>query len=105
MVDETTDEMVVEINATKLQIEEFKESILWQDIKCELDKWKAGASQEYSQVVGDVISGDSGIDNSDMHLGSIYGREKTIDFLLTLPDMFLQILEEKEDGTKSESTD
>ena len=101
-----TDEMECEVNATRLQIEDFKESILWKDIKRELGKWKSGAIQEYSQVVGDVISGSgSGIENSDMHLGDIHGREMTIDFLLSLPDMFLEILKDKEDesdGTRHE---
>ena len=103
--EESMDEMDVEVSATKLQIEGFKESILWQDIKRELDKWRSGAISEYGRVIGDVIEGNSGIENSDMHLGSLYGRERTIDFMLSLPDMFLQILEEKEDATRLESTD
>ena len=32
----------VQVNATKNQIEEFKESVLWQDIKRELDFWVEG---------------------------------------------------------------
>ena len=99
--EDSMDGMEVEVNATKLQLEGFKESILWQDIKRELVKWRSGAQQEYSRVIGDVIEGDSGIENSDMHLGSLYGRERTIDFMLSLPDMFLEILKEKEDGLKS----
>ena len=106
MTDESreTDEMDIEVNATKLQIENHKESILWQDIKRELGKWRSAARQEYSRVIGDVIEGGSGIENSDMHLGSLYGRERSIDFMLSLPDMFLEILKEKEDATRLEST-
>lgn len=92
--------MEVEVRATKLQIEEFKDSILWEDIKNELEQWKLVAQGEYSQVVGNIISGDSDIENSDMHLGSLYGRERTIDYLLSIPDIFLQILEEKKDEPK-----
>ncbi len=95
------DEMEVKINATKVQIEDFKDSLLWQDIKRELKMWQTAAGQEYSQVVGNVIAGESEIENSDMHLGSLYGREKTVEFLLSLPDMFLEILEEKEDESNS----
>lgn len=105
MTDEIVDEMEVEIGSTKLQIEEFIKSIIWNDIKRELDKWKSGASQEYSRVIGDVISGDSGIENPDMYLGNLYGREMTINFILSLPNMFLEILKDKEgksDGTRHE---
>ena len=103
------DDMEVRINATKDQIEDFTESILWKDIKNELKIWQTAAMQEYAQVIGNVIEGNSGIENSDMHLGSLYGRERTIDFLLGLPEMFLQLLEdkvkEKEDESRSKSTD
>ena len=105
MTDEIVDEMEVEIGSTKLQIEELKKSIIWNDIKRELDKWKSGASQEYSRVIGDVISGNSGIENPDMYLGNLYGREMTINFMLSLLDMFLEILKDKEDksdGTRHE---
>ena len=101
---ELMDGMEVEVNATKLQLEGFKESILWQDIERELVKWRSAARHEYSRVIGDVIEGDSGVENSDMHLGSLYGRERSIDFMLSLPNMFLEILKEKEDATRLEST-
>jgi len=104
MADEVKDEMSVEVHSTKLQLEEFiKESMIWKDIKRELDKWKSGAIQEYGRVVGDVIAGNSGVENPDMHLGSLYGRERTIDFLLSLPNMFLEVLKDKED--KSDGTE
>ena len=91
----------VMIRATKEQIRDFMSSILWKDMKRELGLWKTMAKNEYGQVVGDVIAGKSEMVNSDMHLGSLYGREATINFLLGLPGMFLQIIEdqieEKED--------
>ncbi len=96
-----TEEMEVDINSTKSQIEEFKDSLIWQDIKRELKIWQRAAGQEYAQVIGNIIAGDDEVKNSDMHLGSLYGREKTIDFLLSLPDIFLQTLEDKKDGRES----
>jgi len=89
---EDTKEVVV--NATIDQIEEFKISILWQDIKRELIMWKEMCKDEYGQVVGDSIT--TGKDIS-IHLGDIHGREMTIDYLLSLPDVFLQILKDKEE--------
>ena len=86
------DEQEVIVNATKDQIEEFKNSILWQDIKRELIMWKDGCKDEYGQTVGDSITSGN---NILTHLGDIHGREKTIDYFLSLPEVFLQILEDK----------
>lgn len=97
-------DMEVKVRATKLQIEELKGSVLWSDIENELNKWKFAAQDEYSRVVGNIISGESGIENSDMHLGSLYGREMTIDYLLSIPDIFLQILEDKRDDSNRNQT-
>ena len=87
------DQQEVIVNATKGQIEEFKESILWKDIKRELIMWKDGCKDEYGQTVGDSITSGA---NILTHLGDIHGREMTIDYLLSLPDVFLQILEDKD---------
>ena len=89
--------MEANIMSTKSQIESFKESFIWLDLITELNIWKKMAKNEYSQVVGEAINkqSDSGL---LMHLGSIYGRESTIDYLISLPDVFLQILEEKKEN-------
>lgn len=94
--------MEVKVRATRLQIEEFKGSILWSDMKDELEQWKLIAQEEYGKVVGNIISGDSSVENSDMHLGSLHGREMAIDYLLAIPDIFLQILEDKKDESRHE---
>jgi len=83
------------VNATEDQIEEFKTSILWHDIKRELELWKAGCKDEYGQTVGNSITSGA---NILTHLGDIHGREMTIDYLLSLPDVFLQILKDKEEA-------
>jgi hypothetical protein len=105
MIDDMVDEMAPVVHATKNQIEDFKESLLWKDIERELKIWQSAASQEYAQVIGNIIAGNSEIENSDMHLGSLYGREKTVDYLLSLPDIFIQILEDKKDDSRHEPTD
>jgi len=87
------------VNATKDQIEDFKESLLWKDIKRELMIWKRMARNEYSQMVGMAIEKPTSDSNILMHLGSVYGREATVDYLLSIPDAFLQILEEKNNDT------
>ena len=93
------------VRATKIQIEEFQDSPLWKDIKRELGQWKTACKHEYGQVVGEAIESDSSSSRVFMHLGSLYGREMTVDFLLQLPTMFLQILEDKKDDLERERTD
>ena len=85
------------VRATKGQIVDFKSSILWKDIKRELGLWKTMCRREYSEVVADGISESASSSKILMHLGSLYGREATVDYLLALPDIFIQILEEKDD--------
>lgn len=89
------------VRATKGQIEDFKDSILWKDIKCELAAWKTICKHEYSQVINSCIDPESNRSTASvqMHLGEINGREKAIDYMLSIPNMFLQLLE----GDKNES--
>lgn len=90
------------VRATKIQIEEFINSILWKDMKRELGQWKTACKYEYGQVVGEGIEGNLPSSKILMHLGSLYGREMAVDYLLSLPAMFLQILEDKKDDSKRE---
>jgi hypothetical protein len=100
------EEQGVIVNATKDQIEEFKKSILWKDIKRELEMWKDGCRDEYGQTVGNSITSGA---NILTHLGDIHGREASIDYFLSILDVFLQILDDKnedkeeiEDESRSE---
>jgi len=94
------------VRATKEQLKEFMNSILWKDIKRELGQWKTMCRYEYGQVVSDTIDSE-GITTAKvlMHLGDIRGREMAIDYLLSLPTIFLQTLEEKKDDSRHKSTD
>jgi|LGOV01.1.fsa_nt_gb hypothetical protein len=87
------------VRATKDQIKEFKDSILWKDIKCELSAWKTICRHEYSQVVNDCIDPKSNRSTASvqMHLGEINGREKAVNYMLSIPNMFLQLLEGDKD--------
>jgi len=83
------------VNATKDQIETFKASILWKDIKRELEMWKDGCKDEYGQTVGDSITSGA---NILTHLGDIHGREMAIDYFTSMPDVFLEILKDKDEN-------
>lgn len=98
------------IKSTKTQIEEFKESFIWQDILDELNELAQRAQLEYD-IVGEPHNNDDNqlvIPNQSetlIHLGDIKGRRKAVQYFKSIPDIFLQILEEKKDANKSDTTD
>ena len=87
----------MEVRATKDQIEDFLTSILWKDIKRELGYWKKGFNQELMNIVSDSETDNHSTATVLMHMGDIHGRIKAVDYLLELPKVFLQILEDKAD--------
>jgi hypothetical protein len=87
----------MEVRATRDQVEEFLNSILWKDIKRELGYWKKGFNQELMGIVSDSITENPSTATVLMHMGEIHGRVKAVDYLLELPKIFLQILEDEAD--------
>jgi len=104
MLDETT------IKSSKSEVEEFKESLVWLDIKDELNDLAKRAKLEYD-LVGEPHVDDSGhmiVPNTSetlIHLGEIKGRRKAVSYFLNIPDILLQILEDKKDDTRREPSD
>ena len=96
------------IRSTKSEVEEFKESSIWADICDELSDLLHRSSVEYD-LVGEPHIDDSGqkiVPNTSetlIHLGDIKGRRKAANYFMSLPEIFLQILEEKKDDTGLES--
>jgi hypothetical protein len=88
--------------STKSQIENIKESLFWKDVERELSVWKKGFEIERNNVVPDAAESNHTTANVLMHLGSIDGRIKAINYLLSLPDIFLSILEDKKNDSKRE---
>lgn len=88
------------VNSTKDQIEEFKESILWTDIKRELLAWKRGFAEEMSTIVDEAAMENPSTAAVLLHMGDLNGRQKAVDYILALPDVFLSILEDKDNGTE-----
>lgn len=86
----------IKIYSTRDQIKDFKDSVLWKDIKRELRSWKKGFDVELKGMVDDIADNQNISTASVLtHLGDLNGRVKAIDYLLSVPDIFLQILEEK----------
>lgn len=95
--------MDLDINATKDQIEEFKESILWSDIVRELKSWKEGFNGEMMSIVDNSVDENPSTATVLLHMGDLNGRQKTVDYMISILDVFLSILETKE--TKEEEID
>jgi len=90
----------IRITSTKDQITEFKESFLWADIKRELNMWKVGFEGEYSSIVDEAAATNPSTASVLLHMGDINGRAKAVDYMLSIPDIFLQILEGYKDDSK-----
>ncbi len=88
--------MEIDINATKDQIEEFKTSILWSDIVRELESWKKGFNDEMMSIVDNSVDDNPSTATVLLHMGDINGRQKTVDYVVSILDVFLSILETKE---------
>ena len=87
----------IEIRTTRGQIEEFKESILWADIVEELNSWKRGFELECGSIVDDAAENNPSTASVLLHLGDINGRVKAVDYILSIPDIFLGILDAKKE--------
>ena len=98
------------LRSSKSEIEEFKNSFLWLDIVDELVELSKKAQLEYD-LVGEHHINDAGykvVPNSSetlIHLGDIKGRRKAVDYFLSIPDIFLQILEGEKDDSRRNETD
>lgn len=82
----------IKIRASKESIEEFKESILWADIVEELRSWKEGFNREMQSIVDDAESNNPSTASVLLHMGDLNGRQKAVDYFLSLPDVFLDLL-------------
>jgi len=85
----------IEINSTKLQLEDFKESIIWKDITNELEAWIEGFKREQDSIVEDAANNNPSTASVLLHLGDLNGRRKAILYVLGIPDLFIELLEER----------
>lgn len=94
------------IKSTKAQLEEFKESFIWSDIKDELTQLDRLAQLEYD-IVGEPHKNDSGslvIPNSSetlIHLGDIKGRRKAVKYFLDIIDVLIDAVTQQQEDKKA----
>ena len=97
-----------QVKSTKAQIEDFKDSFLWEDIRNELIYLGAIATMEYD-LVGEerIVDGKVVTPNSSetlIHLGDIKGRKKAVSHFLNILDTLLQKLEDQKNDSRLEPT-
>lgn len=85
----------IEVNATRDQLEDFKESVLWADIVRELEAWQRGFNEEMMSIVDEAAGNNPSTAAVLLHMGDLNGRQKAVDSFLSIPDVFLQYIEEK----------
>ena len=93
----------MKVNATREAIEDFKESILWNDISREIKAWKKGFNIEMLNIVDDAASENPSTAQVLLHMGDLNGRQKAVDYFLSILDVFLDTIEiQKEDDKETE---
>lgn len=95
----------VKVTATIDQIEEFKTSLLWQDMVRELEEWKRAFNMEMSSIVDEAATENPSTASVLLHMGDLNGRQKAVDYFISLPDVLLSIIKEQNNDSKCESAD
>ena len=85
----------IKVNATRDQIEEIKNSIFWHDVMRELKAWKRGFNMEMLGIVDEAYDSNPSTASVLLHMGDLNGRQKAVDYFLSLPNTFLSILEQQ----------
>lgn len=85
----------LELKTTKDEVESFKNSILWNDIVNELISWKEGFEFEMKSIVDSAADTNPSTASVLLHMGDLNGRLKAVDYVLTILDVFISILDTK----------
>lgn len=90
------------VYSTKGQLEDFKDSLIWKDIKEELNFLSVAAQLEYN-LVGETKTDENGnliyptTAETLIHIGDIKGRTKAVSSFLSIIDVIITKLEVEED--------
>jgi hypothetical protein len=86
----------IQVRCSRVDIDQLLTSTLWKDIVDELEAWKLGFNNELLSLVNDIAKNNPSTASVLTHLGEINGCIKSVDYLLALPEMFKDILEDRE---------
>lgn len=88
------------LNTSKTQIDEFAASALWNDIRRELGSWKKGFNAEMMSIVNHAEDNNPSTASILLHMGDLNGRQKAVDYFLSILDVFSDIIETQKDDKK-----
>jgi hypothetical protein len=91
------------VRTTKSEIEEIVKDFFWRDIVRELTVWKKAFQIEANNIVETSAKENHSTSTVLMHIGDLNGRTKAVDYLLSLPDIFLGILEDQKKEKQDDS--
>lgn len=96
--------MDFEIKSTKASIEDFKESILWQDMLTELDLWLMSLKSG-DEVTGMIIDNNMSSAAGLTLLGYNKGCREAVGRFKQILDILLNNKEEKQNDSRCDETD
>jgi hypothetical protein len=88
----------IQVRTTIDALEEFKNSIIWADMIEELNSWKEGFNREMLSIVDEAEGTNPSTASVLLHMGDLNGRQKAVDYFMSLPDLFLSLLQEKKEA-------
>lgn len=91
----------IEILSSIGEFKAFKESSIWTDFVRELEAWKLGFDNEGRSIVDNASTENPSTASVLLHMGDINGRIKAVNYMLSLPDVFISILEGQKDQPKT----
>jgi len=83
----------IEIKSTANQLEEFMDSLIWEDMSTELEGWRKLVDSEYDGA------------DSLLKLGKIQGRKEALDYFLQLPRVLHETAKERQDESRRNKTE
>lgn len=94
-----------EIMATRGQIERLMESTAWKDVEKELLAWRDAFKAELLELP--EAAAREGLSGAcfELHAGSLSGRIKFCEYVLGIPEMFLEIKAIEKGGDEPEDND
>jgi hypothetical protein len=104
-MDKEREEFGVIVNSTRSQIEDFKSSVLWQDMQRELKFWSEGFNREMKTIVDDAASNNPSTASVLLHMGDLNGRVKSVEYFLSILEIFLDVLDMKKEEMEMEDED
>lgn len=96
--------MDFEIKSTKASIEDFKESILWQDMLVEMDLW-IESLQSNDEITGSIIDGNLNSGAALAKLGYVKGCREAVGRFKQILDILLNNKEEKQNDFRCVETE